>query len=52
MLRGHNGKRRAADYSDETMHGARDVSIPNYDSAIVSSNRVVNSISGSRSEGY
>lgn len=34
-----------ADYSDEEMHAALDINIPNYASAIVSTNEVVDSIS-------
>jgi ureidoacrylate peracid hydrolase len=39
-----------ASYSDEEMHAALDINIPNYASAIVTTNEVVDSISGSRSE--
>ncbi|MGD0845793.1 MAG: isochorismatase family cysteine hydrolase [Geobacteraceae bacterium] len=34
-----------ADYSDEEMHAALDINIPNYASAIVTTNEVVNAIS-------
>ena len=37
-------------YSDEEMHAALDISMPNYVSAIVTTNEIVDSISGSRSE--
>src|SRR6266404_2362820 len=45
-------KDATADYSDEEMHAALDVNIPNYASAIVTTNEVVDSISGSRSERF
>jgi nicotinamidase-related amidase len=38
-------KDATADYSDEEMHAALDVNIPNYASAIVSTNEIVDSIS-------
>ena len=38
-------KDATADYSDEEMHAALDVNIPNYASAIVTTDQVVNSIS-------
>jgi nicotinamidase-related amidase len=38
-------KDATADYSDEEMHVALDVNIPNYASAIVTTDQVVNSIS-------
>jgi ureidoacrylate peracid hydrolase len=38
-------KDATADYSDEEMHAALDVNIPNYASAIVTSNEIVDSIS-------
>jgi ureidoacrylate peracid hydrolase len=38
-------KDATADYSDEEMHAALDINIPNYASAIVTTNEVVNSIS-------
>lgn len=38
-------KDATADYSDEEMHAALDVNIPNYASAIVNTNEVVDSIS-------
>jgi ureidoacrylate peracid hydrolase len=34
-----------ADYSDEEMHAALDVNIPNYASAIVTTTEIVNSLS-------
>jgi nicotinamidase-related amidase len=34
-----------ADYSDEEMHAALDINIPNYASAVVTTNEVVDSIS-------
>jgi nicotinamidase-related amidase len=34
-----------ADYSDETMHAALDVNMPNYASAVVTTKEVVDSIS-------
>jgi ureidoacrylate peracid hydrolase len=37
-------KDATADYSDEEMHGALDINIPNYASAIVSTNEIVDSI--------
>jgi len=45
-------KDATADYSDEEMHAALDVNIPNYASAIVTTDEVVDSISGSRSERF
>jgi isochorismate hydrolase len=44
-LRGHGGKRRTADYSDKEMHAALDINIPNYASAIVTTNEIVDLIS-------
>jgi ureidoacrylate peracid hydrolase len=38
-------KDATADYSDEEMHAALDINIPNYASAIVSTNEIVDSIS-------
>ena len=38
-------KDATADYSDEEMHAALDINIPNYASAIVTTNEIVNSIS-------
>jgi ureidoacrylate peracid hydrolase len=38
-------KDATADYSDEEMHAALDVNIPNYASAIVTANEIVDSIS-------
>ena len=38
-------KDATADYSDEAMHAALDINIPNYASAIVSTNEIVDSIS-------
>jgi ureidoacrylate peracid hydrolase len=38
-------KDATADYSDEEMHAALDINIPNYASAIVSTTEVVDSIS-------
>ena len=46
------GKDATASYSDEEMHAALDINIPNYASAIVTTNQVVDSISGSRSERF
>jgi len=40
-----------ADYSDEAMHAALDINIPNYASAIVTANEVVASISSARTLG-
>ena len=37
-------KDATADYSDEEMHAALDVNIPNYASAIVTTNQVVDSL--------
>jgi ureidoacrylate peracid hydrolase len=48
-------KDATADYSDEEMHAALDVNIPNYASAIVTTNEVVDSISvslGGRAVGW
>jgi nicotinamidase-related amidase len=45
-------KDATADYSNEEMHAALDVNIPNYASAIVTADEVVDSISGSRSERF
>ncbi len=44
-------KDATADYSDEEMHAALDINIPNYASAIVSTNEVVDSISTLSSAG-
>ena len=38
-------KDATASYSDEEMHGALDIKIPNYASAIVTTNEVVDAIS-------
>jgi isochorismate hydrolase len=38
-------KDATADYSDEEMHAALDINIPNYANAIVSTTEVVDSIS-------
>jgi ureidoacrylate peracid hydrolase len=38
-------KDATADYSDEEIHAALDINIPNYASAIVTTNEIVNSIS-------
>ena len=38
-------KDAAADYSDEEMHAALDINIPNYASAIVTTNEIVDLIS-------
>jgi ureidoacrylate peracid hydrolase len=38
-------KDATADYSDEEMHAALDVNIPNYASAIVTTDQIVDSIS-------
>ena len=38
-------KDATADYSDEEMHAALDVNIPNYASAVVTTNEVVASLS-------
>jgi len=45
-------KDATADYSDEEMHAALDINIPNYARALVTTNEVVDSISGSRSERF
>ena len=45
-------KDATADYSDEEMHAALAVNIPNYASAIVTTNEVVDSISGSGSKRF
>ena len=39
-------KDATADYSDEMMHAALDINIPNYASAVVATNQIVASISG------
>src|SRR5208283_3452855 len=44
-------KDATADYSNEEMHAALDVNIPNYASAIVTTDQVVNSISSMSSAG-
>jgi nicotinamidase-related amidase len=38
-------KDATADYSDEEMHAALDVNIPNYASAVVTTNEIIDSIS-------
>ena len=38
-------KDATADYSDEEMHAALDINLPNYASAIVTTNEIVDSIS-------
>jgi len=38
-------KDATADYSDDEMHAALDVNVPNYASAIVTTNEIVDSIS-------
>ena len=38
-------KDATADYSDEEMHAALDINIPNYANAIVTTNEIVESIS-------
>lgn len=38
-------KNATADYSDEEMHAALDVNIPNYATAIVATNEIVDAIS-------
>ena len=38
-------KDATADYSDEEMHAALDINIPNYASAMVTTNEIVDSIS-------
>ena len=38
-------KDATADYSDKEMHAALDINIPNYASAIVTTNEIVDSIS-------
>jgi nicotinamidase-related amidase len=38
-------KDATADYSDKEMHAALDVNLPNYATAIVSTNEIVDSIS-------
>ena len=45
-------KDATADYSDEEMHAALDINIPNYATAIVTTTEVVDLISGSRSERF
>jgi nicotinamidase-related amidase len=43
-------KDATADYSDETMHAALDVNLPNYASAIVTTTEIVDSISSLESQ--
>lgn len=45
-------KDATADYSDEEMHAALNVNIPNYASAIVTTTELVDSISGNRRERF
>src|SRR5262249_58066847 len=45
-------KDATASFSEEEMHAALDINIPNYASAIVITNEVVASLSGSRSERF
>ena len=45
-------KNATADYSDDEMHVALEVNPPNYASAIVTTDEVVDAISGSRSERF
>ena len=44
-------KDATADYSDEEMHAALDVNVPNYASAIVTTNEVVDLISALETSG-
>jgi ureidoacrylate peracid hydrolase len=44
-------KDATADYSDEEMHAALDVNIPNYASAVVTTNQIVDSISSLKTSG-
>jgi ureidoacrylate peracid hydrolase len=44
-------KDATADYSDEEMHAALDVNIPNYANGIVTTNEVVDSISSLKTLG-
>jgi ureidoacrylate peracid hydrolase len=44
-------KDATADYSDEEMHAALDINIPNYASAIVTTNEIVDSISSLQTGG-
>jgi ureidoacrylate peracid hydrolase len=44
-------KDATADYSDEEMHAALDVNLPNYASAIVTTDEIVNLISSVRTSG-
>ena len=44
-------KGATADYSDEEMHAALDVNIPNYASAVVTTNQIVDSISSLKTSG-
>jgi ureidoacrylate peracid hydrolase len=39
-----------ADYSDEAMHAALDVNLPNYAGAIVTTKEIINSISPLKSQ--
>jgi len=43
-------KDATADYSDEAMHAALDVNLPNYASAIVTTTEIVESISSLESQ--
>lgn len=45
-------KDATADYSDEEMHAALNVNIPNYASAIVTTTELVDSISSNRRERF
>ncbi len=46
-LRGHGGEGRGPlIYSDEEMHAALDINIPNYASAIVTTNEAIDAIAG------
>jgi ureidoacrylate peracid hydrolase len=52
MLQVLNAARQAtADYSDEMMHAALDVSIPHYASAIVTTDEIVDAISSLQRSG-
>ena len=44
-------KDATADYSDEEMHAALDVNIPNYASALVTTDEVIDSISSQSAAG-
>jgi len=44
-------KDATADYSDEAMHAALDINMPNYASAVVTTNEIVDVLSSLQSSG-